>query len=190
MEARPGSCRNPYDRRRSPDLRAATHFHLVFIAEILHGVSGGIVGPPIAAISLGIVGRRCLSVRIGRNNRFSGAGNALTALLLGLLGTYIAKSSIFFATAALTIPTLLFLRRIRSEEIDYIRARNAVKETRSPPSQQYSSGLQEFPGPLVRGLPGPVSAGRRFVARARKRTDRKGTGCGKFLDRVGPDRGA
>ncbi|MGC1587006.1 MAG: MFS transporter [Rhodomicrobium sp.] len=107
-------------------------FTFVFIAEILHGVSGGIVGPPIAAISLGIVGRRCLSVRIGRNNRFSGAGNALTALLLGLLGTYIAKSSIFFATAALTIPTLLFLRRIRSEEIDYIRARNAVKETEPP----------------------------------------------------------
>src|SRR6266852_9073517 len=32
-------------------------FPLVFVAEVLHGLTGGIVGPAIAAISLGLAGR-------------------------------------------------------------------------------------------------------------------------------------
>jgi hypothetical protein len=51
--------------------------------------------PAIAAISLGLVGRRAMSVRTGRNYRFNAAGNALTAGLIGLAGQYFAKSAIF-----------------------------------------------------------------------------------------------
>ena len=36
-------------------------FPLVFAAELLHGLAGGIVTPAIAAISLGLVGRRAMS---------------------------------------------------------------------------------------------------------------------------------
>ena len=49
---------------------------LVFLAEILQGMSAGLVGPAIAAISLGIAGRHGMSSRVGRNYRFAGAGNA------------------------------------------------------------------------------------------------------------------
>ena len=107
-------------------------FMLVLIAESLQGLTGGIIGPAITAISLGLVGRRAMSCRIGRNNRFSGAGNAITALLLGFLGDFIGKSTIFFATAVLTIPALVALRCVRSDEIDYARARNATKEGSKP----------------------------------------------------------
>jgi MFS family permease len=58
---------------------------VVFAAEILHGATGGIIGPAIGAISLGLVGRRAMSARIGRNQRFDAAGNALTAAGLGVL---------------------------------------------------------------------------------------------------------
>src|SRR6266550_5706829 len=102
-------------------------FALVFFAEILHGLTAGIVTPAIAAISLGLVGRRAMSVRTGRNYRFNAAGNALTAGLMGLAGQYFAKSAIFFGAAALCIPALIALSRIRSDEIDYARARNAGK---------------------------------------------------------------
>jgi MFS family permease len=100
---------------------------LVFVAEILHGLTAGIVTPAIAAISLGLVGRRAMSVRTGRNYRFNAAGNAITAGLMGLAGQYFAKSAIFFRAAALCIPALIALSRIRSDEIDYARARNAGK---------------------------------------------------------------
>jgi len=100
-------------------------FPLVFAAEVLHGLSAGVITPAIAAISLGLVGRRAMSVRTGRNFRFNAAGNALTASLMGLAGQYFARSAIFFGSAALCIPALLALSRLRADEIDYARARNA-----------------------------------------------------------------
>ncbi len=100
-------------------------FTLVFLAEILHGLTGGIVTPAIAAISLGLVGRRAMSARAGRNYRFDAFGNALTAGAMGLVGQYFAKSAIFLGSAALCIPALISLSRIRGDEIDYARARNA-----------------------------------------------------------------
>jgi len=44
---------------------------------------------------------------------------------MGLAGQYFAKSAIFFGAAALCIPALIALSRIRADEIDYARARNA-----------------------------------------------------------------
>jgi MFS family permease len=108
---------------------------LVFFAELLHGLTAGIVTPTIAAISLGLVGRRAMSVRTGRNYRFNAAGNALTAGLMGLAGQYFAKSAIFFGAAALCVPALIALSRIRADEIDYARARNAG---RGRQAQSYS----------------------------------------------------
>jgi MFS family permease len=106
-------------------LAFAPTFVLVFIAEILHGITGGIVTPAIAAISLGLVGRGAMSARTGRNNAYDAAGNALTAGAMGAAGQYIAKSAIFLGAAALCIPALIALSFIRSDEIDYARARNA-----------------------------------------------------------------
>jgi MFS family permease len=102
-------------------------FSLVFAAEILHGMTAGLVGPAIAAISLGITGRRGISSRIGRNYRFAGAGNAMTAAFMGALGAYLSNSAIFIAAAILCIPALIALNEIRPDEIDYARARNAAK---------------------------------------------------------------
>jgi MFS family permease len=102
-------------------------FSLVFVAEILHGTSAGLVGPAIAAISLGLAGRHGMSSRIGRNYRFAGAGNAMTAACMGALGAYVSNHAIFIATAILCLPALATLAEIRANEIDYVRARNAAK---------------------------------------------------------------
>jgi MFS family permease len=106
-------------------------FPFVITAEILHGATAGIVGPAIAAISLGLAGRSGMSCRVGRNFRFAAAGNALTAALMGALGVYLSNSVIFFTAAMLCIPTLIALSRIRPDEIDYARARNATKRDHS-----------------------------------------------------------
>src|SRR5207244_12679989 len=105
---------------------AASGF-VLFVAEILHGSSAGLVGPAIAAISLGIAGRHAMSSRIGRNYRFAGAGNAVTAAFMGALGAYVSNHAIFIATAILCIPALAALTEIRANEIDYVRARNSAK---------------------------------------------------------------
>src|SRR5215469_6163420 len=106
-------------------LALAPTFFLVFAAEILHGLTGGIVTPAIAAISLGLVGRSAMSSRTGRNNAYDAAGNALTAGAMGAAGEYISKSAIFVGAAALCLPALISLFLIRGDEIDNARARNA-----------------------------------------------------------------
>jgi MFS family permease len=102
-------------------------FPLVFAAETLHGLTAGLVGPAITAISLGLAGRRGMPLRVGRNFRFAAAGNALTAAAMGALGVYLSNSAIFIATAILCVPALLALAQIRPDEIDYVRARNATR---------------------------------------------------------------
>lgn len=106
-------------------LALAQSFSLLFAAEILHGLTAGLVTPAIAAISLGLVGRRAMSLRTGRNFGFAAAGTALTAGVLGAIGSLVSLRAIFFAAAALCAPALVTLNRIRPEEIDYARARNA-----------------------------------------------------------------
>jgi MFS family permease len=106
-------------------LALAPTFALVFAAQILHGLASGLIMPAIAAISLGLVGRRAMSARTGRNYGFDAAGNALTAGAMGLAGQYIAKAAIFLGSAALCIPALIALGCIRADEIDNARARNA-----------------------------------------------------------------
>src|SRR6266566_3878772 len=101
--------------------------HLVYErkSQKLDGLSGGIVTPAIAAISLGLAGRGAMSARTGRNCAFDAAGNAVTAGAMGAAGQYISKTAIFFGAAALCIPALAALSVIRGDEIDYARARNA-----------------------------------------------------------------
>src|ERR1700720_4193463 len=48
-------------------------FSLVLIGLTLEGITGGILGPAIAAISLGLVGHSALPERLGRNQRFAAA---------------------------------------------------------------------------------------------------------------------
>jgi len=106
-------------------------YTLVFAAATLHGMTGGMLGPAVAAISLGLTGRQGMSARIGRNFRFAAAGNALTAAVTGAVASYVSNNAIFLIAALLCIPTLIALSRIRADEIDYVRARNARKRDHS-----------------------------------------------------------
>jgi MFS family permease len=108
-------------------LGMAPTFILVFFAQILQGLTAGIITPAIGAISLGLVGRSAIALRAGRNYRYAAAGHALTAALMGAAGTYLWNGAIFFAAAALCIPALIALGFIRGDEIDYARARNATR---------------------------------------------------------------
>jgi MFS family permease len=108
----------------------------VILAEILHGATAGIITPAIAAISLGLVGRRAMSCRVGRNQRFDAAGNALTAGAMGVLGSAVGNSMIFLAAAGLTVPALVALGFVRKDDIDYDRARNAGKDQEGRPTLQ------------------------------------------------------
>jgi len=85
-----------------------------------------VLGPAIAAISLGLVGPLAIGERLGRNARFASLGNGMAAAVMGTCGYFLSSRSVFLVTFILAIPTLLALARIRESEIDAARAHGAV----------------------------------------------------------------
>jgi MFS family permease len=103
-------------------------FGVVVIAKLFHAFASCLLGPAIAAISLGLVGHARLGVRLGRNTRFLSLGNAIAAAMMGGLGYYLSNRAIFFFTAALSLPTLIALAQIRAQDIDPDLARGGIDE--------------------------------------------------------------
>jgi MFS family permease len=97
-------------------------FPLVLAALVLQGITGGFLGLAIAAISLGLVGHAALGDRLGRNQRFASTGGVLAAGLMGLIGYFVSYRAIFLAAAALVLPLLYALGRIRPSDIHFGRA--------------------------------------------------------------------
>jgi predicted MFS family arabinose efflux permease len=101
-------------------------FPVVAAAATLHAAASCVLGPAIAAISLGLVGPRAIGERFGRNARFASLGNGVAAAVMGTCGYLLSSRSVFLVTFILAIPTLLALARIREREIDAARAHGAV----------------------------------------------------------------
>jgi MFS family permease len=101
-------------------------FPVVLTAATLHAAASCVLGPAIAAISLGLVGPLAIGERLGRNARFASLGNGFAAALMGTCGYLLSSRSVFLVTAALAIPTLLALARLREHEIDVAHAHGAV----------------------------------------------------------------
>jgi MFS family permease len=99
---------------------------VVMMAAALHAAASCVLGPAIAAISLGLVGPLAIGERFGRNARFASLGNGFAAALMGTCGYFLSSRSVFLVTAALAIPTLLALVRMREDEVDVARAHGAV----------------------------------------------------------------
>jgi MFS family permease len=126
-------------------------FPVVLSAAVTHAAASCVLGPAIAAISLGLVGHAAISDRLGRNARFASAGNALAAGAMGAFGSFLSARSVFIVTVFLLIPALLALRMISPAEIDPERAHgNAPRRPPKPPIR---------PGALMQNRPLLIFAG-------------------------------
>jgi MFS family permease len=86
-------------------------------SQVLHGVASCVLTPAIAAISLALVGRAQLGERLGRNARFGALGSGIAAAVMGAVGAWFSAGSVFWLTAALTIPSLVALAAIRGDSL-------------------------------------------------------------------------
>jgi hypothetical protein len=87
-------------------------------ARILHAGASCVLGPVIAAISLGLVGHAALGTRLGRNARFASIGNGVAAAAMGACGYLVSNQAVFFLTALLAAPAMLALARIRMGDVE------------------------------------------------------------------------
>lgn len=127
-------------------------FPVVAMAAVLHAAASCVLGPAIAAISLGLVGPLATGERFGRNARFASLGNGVAAALMGTCGYLLSSRSVFLVTFILAIPTLLALARIREREVDAAWAHGSVP--REAPGAMSTSVLA-----LVRQRPLLIFAG-------------------------------
>ncbi len=107
-------------------------FPIVVTAATLHAMASCVLGPAIAAISLGLVGPAAIGERLGRNARFQSIGSGVAAAVMGTCGYYLSSRSVFLVTFILVIPTLYALFRVREQDIKAERAVRRVTQGDQP----------------------------------------------------------
>jgi MFS family permease len=114
-------------------------FPVIAAAATLQAMASCVLGPAIAAISLGLVGPGAIGERLGRNARFASLGNGFAAALMGACGYFLSSRSVFLATFVLVIFTIIALSRIADREIDPDEAHGAI--IRAEPDPEATSVL-------------------------------------------------
>ena len=104
-------------------------YPVIAAAATLQAAASCVLGPAIAAISLGLVGPLEIGERLGRNARFASLGNGFAAALMGTVGYLLSSRAVFVVAFILAIPALLALVRIHEGEIDAARAHGSVPAT-------------------------------------------------------------
>ena len=98
-------------------------FLTVIAAQVILGAASAAIPPAIAALSLGLVGRRRLDARISRNESFNHGGNFVAAGLAGGLGQYAGYQWIFYLVCGFAVASAGVVTLINPAEIDHQRAR-------------------------------------------------------------------
>ena len=98
-------------------------FVLVAGSQAAADAAAAFFGPAIAAITLGLMGPRAFTRRIGRNESFNHAGNAAAAALAGFGAWKYGPVIVFYLIAAMALLSIVSVLTIKSEAIDYDRAR-------------------------------------------------------------------
>lgn len=113
----------------------------VFALQFSIGAAVTIFPTALGALSLGLVGRRQLPQRIGRNEACFHAGNVYAAVLAGIAGWRFGSAGVFYGVAVMAVCSAASVLRIRESEIDHTLARGADFEESQ--SQSWTAILRE-----------------------------------------------
>ncbi|QIO37259.2 MFS transporter [Bradyrhizobium sp. 1(2017)] len=95
----------------------------VAISQGIAQAAAVVFPPAIAAVSLGIFGHAAFTRRIGRNETFNHAGNAVAAAIAGLSAYWFGPTVVFYLLSAMAIASLLSILAIPEQAIDHDLAR-------------------------------------------------------------------
>ncbi|MCK8784243.1 MFS transporter [Roseomonas sp. NAR14] len=93
-------------------------FYAVAATQSLAGIAGAVFPPALAAITLGVVGPKAFSRRIGRNEAFNHAGNAASAALAAGTAVFFGPVVVFWIMAALAVLSIGAMLTIPASAID------------------------------------------------------------------------
>ncbi|KBZ59783.1 hypothetical protein K875_05350 [Mycobacterium [tuberculosis] TKK-01-0051] len=104
-------------------------FYTIAFLQAVTGIAGSIFSPALAAITLGIVGPRLFSRRVGRNESFRHAGTAWAAVVAGGLAYYFGPVVVFWLLAVMAALSVVATLRVPGDAIDDDVARGMDKAT-------------------------------------------------------------
>ena len=104
-------------------------FALVAATQALAAAAAAIFPPAVAAVTLGIVGPRAFTRRIGRNEAYNHAGNATAAAIAGATAYFWGPIVVFWLLAAMAIASIFATLSIPGDAIDHHLARGLDKAT-------------------------------------------------------------
>ncbi len=92
-------------------------FPVVLVSRVFHAAASCVLSLALVSITLGLFRDRGMSERLGRNAAFASAGTGIAAAVMGACGYYLSSRAVFFLAAALVLPALFALSRIKVDEI-------------------------------------------------------------------------
>jgi MFS family permease len=104
------------------------NFPAVTISQATAHAAAAIFAPALAAITLGIVGHEAFTKRVGRNESFNHAGNAVAAGVAGIAAYSFGPSVVFYLLAANSVASLVSVLAIPERAIDHDLARGLRDE--------------------------------------------------------------
>ena len=93
-------------------------FYAVAATQSLAGIAGAVFPPALAAITLGVVGPRAFSRRIGRNEAFNHGGNAVSAALAAGTAVFFGPVVVFWIMAVLAVLSIGAMLLVPASAID------------------------------------------------------------------------
>ncbi|WP_439399439.1 MFS transporter [Bradyrhizobium sp. PMVTL-01] len=112
----------------------------VVISQGVAQAAAVIFPPAIAAVSLGIFGHAAFTRRIGRNETFNHAGNAVAATLAGVSAYWFGPTVVFYLLGAMAIASLASIVAIPEQAIDHDLARG-LHDAHGDAQRETPSGL-------------------------------------------------
>jgi MFS family permease len=106
-------------------------FWPVAISQATAHAAAAVFAPAIAAITLGAVGHKTFPGRVGRNESFNHAGNALAATAAGIAAYIWGPGVVFFLLAAMSAASVFSVLTIPASAINHDLARGLHDETTS-----------------------------------------------------------
>ena len=107
----------------SISLPIVSGFTTVAVTQSIAAVAGAVFAPAISAITLGLVGPKLFAKRVGRNEAFNHAGNAVSAALAGVLAWKFGPVVVFWLMGGLTVASIITASRLKNDDIDNAVAR-------------------------------------------------------------------
>jgi MFS family permease len=118
----------------------------VFVAttQALTGIAAAVFAPAMAAITLGVVGPKAFTRRIGRNEAFNHAGNAVAATLAGAFAYTFGPIVVFWLMAAMATASIAATLAVPADAIDHDVARglDGIDAPEAEPDKVQPSGFR------------------------------------------------